>query len=345
MQRFSFITIFLLSVCSMAVADTLIFKNGDQLSGKIKSLTDGKVVFASDEIGEQTIELNRLRTFSTDEPVEFHLNDGTVIKSRLRSAEENQVILDATDLVPARRYDFSVIAAINPPPPPKPKWTGSFTIGLTSTHGNTFTESANVSFDAKRRSEKDRITLSSLYVASRAEEEVNGKKEKVTTEESFTIGGKYDYFFTPKTYGFANGSFKKDHIADLDRRIIAGLGVGHQWIEQDDMNFNTDVGIAERCEQYTTHGVTTKSDDLSVQLGYHFDWKINDKFTFIHNLTYYPSFEQFSDYFLNTDAEIRASITENLFASFKAILDYDSTPAEDVGSTDTKYILGAGWKF
>jgi hypothetical protein len=116
------------------------------------------------------------------------------------------------------------------------------------------------------------------------------------------------------------------------------------------MNFNTDAGLAERCEQYTSRndaGIkeTTRSDDVSLQLGYHFDWKINSRFSFAHNLTYYPSFEQFSDYFLTTDAEIRASITESLFASIKAILDYDSTPAEGVSSTDTKYILGAGWKF
>ena len=48
---------------------------------------------------------------------------------------------------------------------------------------------------------------------------------------------------------------------------------------------------------------------------------------------------------LTTDAELRAEITKSMFGSLKAILDYDSTPGEGVGTTDTKYILGVGWNF
>ena len=84
---------------------------------------------------------------------------------------------------------------------------------------------------------------------------------------------------------------------------------------------------------------------MSLLLGYHFDWMINGRFTFIHNLTYYPSFEGLSDCFITADAELRAGITESLFANLKAILDYDSMPAENIATTDTKYILGVGWKF
>ena len=39
------------------------------------------------------------------------------------------------------------------------------------------------------------------------------------------------------------------------------------------------------------------------------------------------------------------ALTESMFGSFKAILDYDSTPAPGIGKTDTKYIQGVGWSF
>ena len=85
---------------------------------------------------------------------------------------------------------------------------------------------------------------------------------------------------------------------------------------------------------------------MSLQLGYHLDCELNDKIIFMHNLVYLPSMEgKFSDYFMHTDAELRLSLTKSMFSSFKTILDYDSTPAEDIGSTDVKYILGLGWNF
>ncbi|MCK5271034.1 MAG: DUF481 domain-containing protein, partial [Sedimentisphaerales bacterium] len=240
------------------------------------------------------------------------------------------------------------IAAVNPPPKPKVKWAGNVTAGLTSTHGNTFSENGSASFDATRRSEKDRTNVFGRYMVSRTKETdaLTGKEEKVTTEESFIMGGKYDYFFGKKLYSYISGNFKKDHIADLDRRIITGAGCGYQWIESDRMNFSSDLGLSILCEQYTTRGETTKSDELAVQMGYHFDRELYKGIDFVHNLIYYPSITgSVSDYYLTTDAEIRVALNRSMFGSFKAILDYDSTPAENVGGTDTKYILGVGWSF
>ena len=216
-------------------------------------------------------------------------------------------------------------------------------MGWTSTHGNTFTESASILANILRRTEKDRIRGNALYLVGRQRDPDTGDKK--TTEENFTIGGQYDYFINKKWYSFANASYKTDHIADLDYRLIGGLGMGYQWIESDKLNFSTDAGVAEICKKYTTPDGIEKSDDFSGQMGYHFNWVINDTFTFFHNMRYYPSFGKISDYFLTTDAELRAKLFGSFFANFKAILDYDSTPGPDVGSTDTKYITGVGWSF
>jgi putative salt-induced outer membrane protein YdiY len=331
--------------CLSAQADTIIFKSGDRLTGKLVSLENGKLVFNANDVGQVTIDIALVDNFTTDEPVEFHFRDGTVLKSRALTGDPGIFAIEETKILPANRFPISDIQAINPPVKPAVVWTGNVTVGMTSTHGNTFIESANASANATRRSDKDRLNLDAAYLASRAEEEEDGEKEKVTTQESFVAGTKYDYFWTKKCYSFVNGRYKKDHIADLDYRIIGGLGMGYQWIESEKMKFSTDAGVAELCEKYISHDVITKHDEFSGQLGYNFDWKFHEKFTFLHNMRYYPSFGMFSDYFLTTDAEVRAAITKSMFTSFKAILDYDSTPAPDVGSTDTKYVLGVGWNF
>jgi hypothetical protein len=43
--------------------------------------------------------------------------------------------------------------------------------------------------------------------------------------------GKYDYFFTKKAFGFIDARYEKDRIAELERRVVVGVGGGYQWVE------------------------------------------------------------------------------------------------------------------
>ena len=58
-----------------------------------------------------------------------------------------------------------------------------------------------------------------------------------------------------------------------------------------------------------------------------------------------PAWEDLSDYYLTTSAELRFKLTQMIFASLKAVLDYDSTPAEGTEKADTKYVVGVGVEF
>ena len=125
--------------------------------------------------------------------------------------------------------------------------------------------------------------------------------------------------------------------------MIVGSGGGYQWIESEKMNFSTEAGLASLYEKYENQ--TDSSSELSAQFGYNLDKKLAKGLKFIHDLTYYPSTEKFSDYYLTSTGEIRAHFTENMFLNFKVILNYDTTPAIDAGTTDTKYMLGLGYSF
>jgi len=132
-------------------------------------------------------------------------------------------------------------------------------------------------------------------------------------------------------------------VADLERRVIIGGGAGYQWIESPEMNFSTEFGMASLYEKYDNQG--SGNSELSLQLGYHFDKMLTKSISFTNDTTYYPSTENFSDYFLTTTAGIRADFTERMFATFKAIFNYDVTPAAGAHSTDVKYFLGVGYRF
>jgi len=327
--------------CGTAGADEVVLKNGDRLTGKVKHLVDGKLVLESELAGTVTIEISNVQTLSSDAPIEIHLSDGTVLREQISKSQPGQFSVTGEKALKAQQFDIAAIASINPPAKPVPRWSGDISIGATSTHGNTRTDAVTASANLRKRTEKDRTQLGADYARARQKDPDTG--EKVTTEDWWRARAKYDYFFTKKLYGYLDGRYEKDSIAQLDRRVIVGGGGGYQWIESEEMNFSTEVGLASLYEKFDNQ--TDSSSETSLQLGYHFDKKLAERVKFINDLTYYPSLEQFSDYFLTSTAEIRANFTRSMFTNFKVIFNYDSTPAIDKGSTDTKYILGVGVNF
>jgi putative salt-induced outer membrane protein YdiY len=322
-------------------ADEIILTNGDRLTGKIDHALDGKLVFTSDLAGKVTVELSKIQTFSTDEAITVHLKDGNVLVQKIVSSTAGKFAVEGTETVKAQDFDVAAVSSINPPPKPTPKWTGNVSAAVTSTHGNTKTQAVSASANLSKRTEKDRTKLSADYARGEQEDPDTGEKSK--TEEWWRTRAKYDYFFSKKFFGYLDGRYETDKIAELDRRVIVGGGAGYQWIESENMNFSTEGGLASLYEKYKNEADSTT--ELSAQLGYNFDKKLARNLKFIHDLTYYPSLDKFSDYYLTTTGELRANFTEAMFVNFKVILNYDTTPALGSGSTDTKYLLGLGYNF
>ena len=220
-----------------------------------------------------------------------------------------------------------------------PKWTGSINAGLTATSGNTKTDSISLGISAERRDEKTRITAGGDYAKSNAE--VAGVDQKV--EDWWRAVGKYDYFLTPVWYGFLNGRYETDDIANLDSRLVYGAGAGRQLIESEKTNLSCELGIAQMDEKYTNPNASDSK--VTAQASYKLTHQLIDTVKLIHDLTYYPDIKKVSDYYLTTTAELRANFTETMFANFKVIYGRDATPAMGQGSSDVKYILGVGMGF
>jgi len=321
--------------------DELVLKNGDRLTGKIVNLVDGKMLFKSDVAGEVTVQLANIQTLSSDEPITVNLKDKTGLNQKVVGVGAGRFGVAGSDSLDAQEFAVADIVSINPPIKPVPKWTGDVSLGITSTHGNTKTEMISANANATKRTEKDRTTASADYAKGEQEDPDTG--ETVTIEDWWRAKAKYDYFFSKKGYGYLDGRYEKDAVAELDRRTIVGVGAGYQWVESDDMNFSTEFGLASLYEKFKNQ--TDSNSEISFQLGYNFDKKLRENIKFTHDLTYYPAINKFSDYYLTTTAGIRADFTEKIFLTFKAIFNYDATPAIGRGGTDTKYFLGLGYRF
>ena len=153
---------------------------------------------------------------------------------------------------------------------------------------------------------------------------------------------KYDHFLTKKLYGYAGFKVEHDGVAGLTFRTTSGPGVGYEWFESPEFNLSTEAGPAWVHEQFEDSG---SRDFLALRLAYSVDWTPVKPLKLYHNLEYLPNAADFSDYLLSINAGARATIWKGLFADFRIEYRYDSTPDAGRKSTDTRYILGAGWEF
>ncbi len=347
-------TIVLLCVFFRAAsADEIVFTNGERLIGTFKHAEGHTLTFVSEMAGEITVDLDRVKSIGTEVGMTVHWTDGTVLKGNtIESSAGRLMVFDAAK---AQEADFAAafLSAINPKPEPKVQWSGSITAGFKSSHGSSFSEDYSVDGNLGMRTARHRLRLDGRFVAERDKDERGDKK---TTEENATLEGVYSYYFSKRFFIYWNERFKKDHIDDLDYRITSVPGIGYQWIDSDTVQLSTQAGAGLLQEKYTSKvpdpddetaevKKISRKEDFIMQTGYHAEWKINDRFMFVSNLAYNPSPDDFSDYNLTHDSEVRIFITRSFFNSFKFILDYDTTPGEDSASTDTDYILGLGWRF
>ena len=104
----SMVLVFCFLLCVQSTqADEILFPNGDRLTGKIDHLVEGKMIFNSEVMGKVTIELSKIKTFSTDAPIAVHLKDETVLLQKVVSSESGKFGIEGAGTVTAQDFELA----------------------------------------------------------------------------------------------------------------------------------------------------------------------------------------------------------------------------------------------
>ena len=316
--------------------DEVVFRNGDRVTGKLDGLDGSKLSIDNTVGGKITVDLKDVRTFSSDNAIDVVLKDGSIVHAKVDGGPDGQITL-----TPAagggRNVPLTDLKKVAPPPV---VWTGSLVIGGLIARGNTNTDQLNAAFDLTRRTDQDKIIVDAGYIYGR--EHVKGLSGKHETADDLFGSFEYDYYFAPKVYAYGKIRAEHDVIAGLDLRLTPNVGLGYQWIESAPLSFSTEAGVGLIYRKYAHDGDDTSPN---ARLAYHLAGKFNDKVSYFHNFEYLPGFDSIGDYFFDTDAGVRTTITKKMFTEVKVQYQYDSRPAPGKGRSDVRYILGVGWNF
>ncbi|MDH5173598.1 MAG: DUF481 domain-containing protein [Gammaproteobacteria bacterium] len=319
----------------VAVQDEIVLKSGSKILGTVTGSRDGVVTIETDFAGTLSINLDKIASLQTSNPVLVQLADQTVIAERPIRIEDELLSIDtATDA--GQTYPLSELLLVNPEPWELGrgyKWSGLASLAISSQRGNTDTDELDYSLESKWRSKRDRYTL-----------RYNGEKDRAnnaTTVDKWYGQGKYDYFFDGPLYGGIQASAEHDKFTDLDLRYLVGPYLGRQFYEEPIFTLSGELGAPYVNEDY----IVAEDDDYAAA-----NWSVNASSNYLggDSRIYFDhrgilSMEDTSDYILNTILGLAFPLLWSLEASAELQLDYDAGAVEGVDKLDQTYRFRIGY--
>ena len=217
---FACLTGCLLAIPQFAFADTVWMKNGDRLSGTIRSLSDGKLVMDTSYGGTLSLNWNAVSTLSSEKAIDVHSGQQT-FRAQLEAADAGFIVVrqgEDEQRVQVSRFEEFM----------KPKaqtgaltWTGNIDAGISLKKASTRTQDYNLAYNNKVNIGKWRNDFGATW---------NREKEDDTMNtENYSLRYALDYMFREQYFWQGRATYKRDGVEDVSQQVLIGTGPGYQF--------------------------------------------------------------------------------------------------------------------
>ena len=296
-MKYIFIVLVPVLLSSLLLADQLVMKNGDRLSGTIVKSDDKKLVIKTEYADEVTVQWSAVQEMNSAEPLHVGLKNGQTLVGPVTSADGNLSVTTNTGKVETPKDSVSVIRndaeqtaydkSLNPGW--GEGWTGGANFGFALTRGNSQTKNLALAFNANRKSPHDKLSLYANSVF--ATNDAPGATPN-TSADAKQGGIRYDHDVTPRLFGFVNGDFQSDALQTLNLRTVFGGGLGFHAIKREATTLDLLGGA-----NYTHESYDAFSRNLAaVTLGEEFMHNIHKSTVLTQTFYFYPDLSQTGEY-------------------------------------------------
>ena len=304
MHKKSAVILFLLWAIPV-LADQVVLKNADRLTGSITK-SDGKVlVIKTDYAGDVTVKFDAIQSITSTGDLNVSLGGKTVVGPVTTSGDD--VVVATRTAGPVEAPKASVTMLRSPAeqaayekslhPGLKEGWNGGLNLGFALTRGNSETKNLNIAFNATRKGFHDKLTLytNSIYAANDLP-----TASPHTTANAIGGGARYDHDFAPRVFGFVNGDFYHDALQHLDLRSTGGGGIGWHAIKHDATSLDLLAGVNYTHESYAVPinppDPSKTRNQAGLTLGDAFMHKVGKGTVITQTLFFYPDLSQTGQY-------------------------------------------------
>ncbi len=335
------VAMFVVAAAMVAVADTVYLKSGSVIKGESGLIQDGKLKFASDDLGDLNIKIENIVKIDTvkDHVVQYNDDSTETVKLDIKDGK----------LVPVgSEVNMDNVKKTDPE---IEKWHGAINIAFNAARGNTYENSGSVFGSMSRRWEKDRFGFDGGYYYS--ETGTRGGDDKKKSTDRWELHAQHDHFWMPKFYGMEMGRVERDMIKGVRARYELGLGPGYQWLDKTELwgtgkwTFNQQLAIKWTKEELENSQDVSKYGYAALSYEHHLAWLIgwNDDLELFHNFRYDPEIDDFDKFLMRANIGFSKELFNGFTFVGKIECDYDSKPASDRRKWDMRYIAGLGYKW
>jgi len=318
----------LLIACS-ALADQVVLKNGDRLTGKIV-FGDGKTLLLKSEFaGDVTIQWDAITDIESADNIHITLKDGTRLSGKVTTQDGKFVVagapaastpaVAAKETIAAVRNDavqhaFDVETERMAHPRFTYFWNGTVDTGLALTRGNSETANFTLAAKAIRETPRDKLTVYGNYIFANN----SSIPPTVTTANALDAGIRGELnIHSDRLFVFALGDFQTNQLQHLDLRSVFGGGFGYHLIKTANTTFDLFGGITYDRDSFGAYNTTNPAPPpilllmpSSVQnsaeavVGEGFDTKLSKRTSVTERFSFYPNLSHTGDYRFQLDSTI-----------------------------------------
>ena len=327
--------------CVMAhsqVKDTIYFRNGTIVVGKLKSIKLGIVTFNPDDANDITVQSRKLLTISGKrkifriETVRGSLFYGTILKHPEPNAIYVYTGLDSITLYLEEIsvcYPFDNTVA--------ERFSGNVGLGYTYTKSSGF---GRLNFDAtiKYVSKKEELSLSTAGIYT--------IYDSLFSRDNENINLKYNYYFSKKWFGTVFLVYQRNLELGLQRRYQEGLGVGNKFLTTRHMYAWTRMGAVINQENSTEDVKSGVLTELFGQVEFNIFRFEHPKINFTATQSIYYSLSQKGRFRSDGTMSLTWEIFKDFKVSFEPYHNYDNQPpVEGNNSFDFGIVFGIKYLF
>jgi len=353
-------------------ADVLIFANGDQLTGKLESVTGGNVIFKSDMAGTVTISIDKIKELKSGAefallrkgavPGKTHVPEGSV-----EVADKKLILTPAPNeppaVVPADDVDYLVDRASFDQQMARKAgfltgWAGKITGGAnierSTTTGTTFYAGLNlvraiptVPWMAPRN--RTIVDVNEAYgklSTPAIPPTVPATPASVVVTNIFHADAERDQYFSPRFYALVDTSFDHNFGQGLQLQQVYGGGVGYTAIKTPVQELDLKMDVHFERQQYistTVDGVVTTTPPVNLIGTTFFEGytrNLPHKMLFTESVNFLPAWNDTSAYSANLNAALILPVFKRLAASISVADNYLNNPAEYYQKNSFQFIAG-----
>jgi len=333
-------------------ADVVTLKNGDRVTGTLETVKGGTLKLKSDILGELTIPMDKVATYSVEKPVAVIIKGQEPVEGNLeltpsgdwqvKAKGQEQTFKAATvdTIMPEDEYEKLIVAA----PKPWQAWKGSINVGEGLQQGdqqtNTFTGTINAIRerpDAPVFQRHFRTNFGLATLLSHATE-----NDSTVTSRTLSANLRQDYLFTPTDFFF--GLAQADHVSTqgIYLRQTYGGGFGKDVVSRPHTTFSLIGGVTYQQQKFFNGELDQAAYGL---VGEKLGEQFNKRMRLDNTFNFYPNFSQGGEYRFDTTTTFSIKISTHFSLNASVIDLYLSNPPVGSKTNNVTFSTGLGYTF